>query len=102
MAVPLASTRLGSLVEQHRDEIPTTVRAHNGRSAAVFGSVARGEDGPESDIDFLVEFDAGISLLDVIRLKDGLGELLGCRVDVLSAGALLDRDDDIRRDLVLL
>lgn len=102
MAVPLAATRLGSLVEQHRDEILATVRAHNGRSVAVFGSVARGEDGPGSDVDFLVEFEAGTSLLDVIRLEDALSELLGCRADVLSAGALLDRDVDIRRDLVVL
>lgn len=100
--MPLASTRLGSLVEQHRDEIVAVARRHKGRTIAVFGSVARGEDGSASDIDFLVEFDAGASLFDVIRLEDALRKLLSCHVDVLSAGALLDRDDDIRRDLVPL
>ncbi|MGH9271909.1 MAG: nucleotidyltransferase family protein [Ilumatobacteraceae bacterium] len=100
--MPLAATRLGSLVEQHRDAIIATVRLNKGRRVAVFGSVARGEDGPDSDIDLLVEFEAGSSLLDMIRLEDALRELLGCGVDVVSAGALLDRDDDIRRDLVPL
>ncbi len=102
MAVPLASSRLGSLVEQHRDEIVAVTRRHKGRSIAVFGSVARGEDGPASDIDFLVELEPGASLFDLIRLEDDLRALLGVDVDVLSAGALLDRDDDIRRDLVPL
>ena len=41
-----------------------------------FGSVARGEAGPESDIDFLVEMERGRSLLDLIRLSQELEELL--------------------------
>jgi predicted nucleotidyltransferase len=100
--VALTSTRLGSLVEQHRDEIVALAARHKGSSVAVFGSVARGEDSPRSDVDFLVEFEPGSSLLDVIRLEDALSQLLGCPVDVLSAGALVERDDDIRQDLVRL
>ncbi|MBA3249097.1 MAG: nucleotidyltransferase family protein [Geodermatophilaceae bacterium] len=102
MAVPLAPTRLGSLVEQHRVEIVALVHRHEGRGIAVFGSVARGEDGPDSDIDFLVELAQGSSLFDLMRLEDDLTELLGCRIDVVSVGALLDRDDDIRADAVPL
>jgi predicted nucleotidyltransferase len=68
----------------------------------VFGSVARGEHTPRSDIDFLVEFEPGSSLFNIVRLEDALSELLGCPVDVVSAGALLDRDDDIRNDLIHL
>lgn len=68
----------------------------------MFGSVARGEDGPTSDVDFLVEFERGSSLFDVIRLQDDLRELLGCNVDVISSGALLDRDQCIRRDAIVL
>lgn len=98
----LAATRLGSLVDRHRDEIVALAARHKASSVAVFGSVARGEDGPRSDVDFLVEFEPGSSLLDVVRLEDALRELLGCRVDVVSAGALLDRDDDIRGDLIRL
>jgi predicted nucleotidyltransferase len=75
---------------------------HKRRSVAVFGSVARGEDGPRSDIDFLVEFEPGSSLFDLMGLQDDLSELLGRPVDVVSEGALLDRDGDIRRELIRL
>ena len=98
----LDSTRLGSLVEQHRAEIVALAKQHKGRTVAVFGSVARGEDHSGSDVDFLVEFERGSSLFDLMRLEDDLRELLHCPVDVVSAGALLDRDDDIRRDLIVL
>jgi predicted nucleotidyltransferase len=100
--VALAPTRLGLLVEQHREQILALVRRHSGRSIAVFGSVARGEDGPASDVDFLVELEPGSSLFDLMHLEDDLADLLGCRVDVVSVGALLDRDDDIRNDAVPL
>jgi predicted nucleotidyltransferase len=96
------STRLGSLIERHRDEIVALAARHNGVSVAVFGSVARGEDGPGSDVDLLVEFRPGTSLLELVRLEEALSQLLGCPVDVVSAGALLERDDDIRQDLVRL
>ena len=98
----LTATPRGSLVERHRDQIVALAARHKGRSVAVFGSVARGEDGPRSDIDFVVEFEPGSSLFDLMSLQDDLAELLGCPVDIVSAGALLDRDDDIRRDLIHL
>lgn len=98
----LHGSRLASLVDQHRDEIVALVHQHRGRSIAVFGSVARGEDTEASDVDFLVEFDPTSSLLDLIHLEEALGTLLGTRVDVISVGGLLDRDDDIRRDAVSL
>jgi predicted nucleotidyltransferase len=100
--VALTATPLGSLVERNRDQIVALALSHKGRSVAVFGSVARGEDGPGSDIDFLVEFEPGSSLFDLMGLQDDLSELLGRSVDVVSAGALLDRDDDIRRELIRL
>ena len=83
-----------------RAEIADLVRRHRGRSIAVFGSVARGEDDASSDIDFLVDFDPGSSLFDLLHLQDALTELLnlGCRVDVVSAGGLKPRDDHIRRE----
>ena len=69
---------------------------------AVFGSVARGEEHEDSDIDLLVEFDEGASLFDQVRIGQSLSELLGRRVDVVSARALLAEDDDIRADAVAL
>ncbi|HZD24112.1 MAG TPA: nucleotidyltransferase domain-containing protein [Acidimicrobiia bacterium] len=68
------------------------------RSIAVIGSVARGEATSSSDIDFLVEFEPSSSQLDLIRLEAALSQLLGVDVDVISRGALLDRDEGIRRE----
>lgn len=96
--VALASTPLGSLVERHREAIIASTHRHKGRTVAVFGSVARGEETDASDIDFLVEFEPSSSLLDLIHLEDELRDLLGVAVDVVSVGALLDRDEDIRQD----
>jgi predicted nucleotidyltransferase len=89
-------------LQEQRDAIPELVRAHKGRNVAVFGSVARGEDTADSDIDLLVDFEPTSSLLDLIALEEDLERLLGTSVDVISAGALLDRDVDIRRDAVPL
>ena len=98
----IGATDLGSLIERHRAEILALVRRFRGRSIAVFGSVARGEATSASDVDFLVEFDPSSSLLDLVHLEDALSALLGVPVDVLSSGALLDRDVEIRHDAVAL
>lgn len=93
---------LRTLVEAHRTAIKAATERHRGRRIAVFGSVARGEETSASDIDFLVEFEAGSSLLDLVRLKDSLGHLLGRDVDVVSLGGLKARDHDIRADAIWL
>lgn len=93
---------LRALVEARRDEIQATVERHRGKAVAIFGSVARGEERSHSDIDFLVEFEQGSSLFDLVRLQADLRDLLGREVDVVSLGALLPRDDDVRRDAVWL
>ncbi|HWJ97414.1 MAG TPA: nucleotidyltransferase family protein [Acidimicrobiales bacterium] len=90
------------LVESKRDEIRAAVQRHRGRSVAVFGSVARGDETESSDIDFLVEFEPGSSLFDLLHLSEELERLLGVPVDVVSAGGLKDRDDHIRREAVVL
>lgn len=77
-------------------------RRNRGRSVSVFGSVARGDERSDSDIDFLVEFEAGSSLFDLLHISDELGALLGTRVDVVSAGGLKERDRHIRREAVPL
>lgn len=89
-----------SAVAQQRDEIHVIADRHRARSISVFGSVARGEDRPDSDVDFLVEFEPGASLLDLMRIQDELEALLGCPVDVLSVGGLKDRDEQIRREAI--
>jgi len=69
---------------------------------AIFGSVARGDETPESDIDLLVEFEPGASLLDLARIKLDIEDFIGRTVDVVSLGSLLVGDDDVRRDAVTL
>lgn len=83
-------------------EIREIASRHHARSISVFGSVARGEDRPDSDIDFLVDFEPGASLLDLLKVHDDLEALLQSPVDVISAGGLKDRDEHIRRESVLV
>ncbi len=66
------------------------LRQYSVRSISVFGSVARGENRPESDVDLLVEFDpeARIGLFTFAYLKDLLSEPLGCPVDLVTPDAL--------------
>ena len=89
-----------SIVEAKRDQINDLVRRHRGRGVALFGSVARGDDTPDSDIDFLVEFDKGSSLFDLMDLQEALHELLGIPVDVVSVGGLKDRDNHVRQEAI--
>lgn len=96
------SLPLRSLVEAYRSEIKAIVTRHNGRSLAIFGSVARGDETPESDIDLLVEFAPGASLFDLVRIQFDVEALLGRRVDVTSVGGLRPEDDDVRNDAVPL
>lgn len=70
---------------------------------AVFGSVARGEARPDSDIDLLVTPPRGATLEDMSRLRDTIERLLGRPVDVVSYGGLKSGiDDDILREAVPL
>ena len=71
-------------IQQQREQIMALARQHRARQVAVFGSLVRGEMGADSDIDFLVEFEAGYKLRDHIRLTQGLQRLLGRRVDVVD------------------
>jgi uncharacterized protein len=88
---------LRAQVEANRDRIKALVVRHKGRAVALFGSVARGEESRDSDVDFLVDFEPGSSLFDLAELQDALASLLGRRVDVVSLGGLKARDRHIRR-----
>lgn len=91
---------LRRLVDEKAEEVRAIASRHRARSIALFGSVARGEEDPASDLDFLVEFEPGSSLFDLLHLQDDLEALFGRRVDVVSAGGLKDRDAHIRREAV--
>lgn len=89
-------------ITARRDEILGIVEKHRGRSAVLFGSVARGDDTASSDVDLLVDFADDSSLFDLLHLQDELGELLGCQVDVVSTGALKPRDAHVLDEAVPL
>lgn len=76
------------LLREKREEILRIAARHGARNVRVFGSAARGEAKEASDIDFLVEFEPGRSLLDHSALVLDLQELLGCKVDVVTEGGL--------------
>ena len=94
-SIDTSSGRLRQLIEEHRAAILDAAGRHRGRRVRVFGSVARGEDRPGSDIDLLVDFDPGSSLFDLMHLQRELEELLRTAVDVVSVGALKPRDAHI-------
>ena len=79
------------LLAAKREEILQIAARHGARNVRVFGSVARGEAGPESDIDFLVELEKGRSLLDHAALLLDLEKLLDCKVDVVTERSLRPR-----------
>lgn len=75
-------------IERHRDEIIRLAQQHGAYDVRVFGSITRGESVTTSDIDLLVRFEEGRSLLDQIGLKLDLEETLGCSVDVVTDDSL--------------
>jgi uncharacterized protein len=93
---------LRSLVERHRDDIKAVAARHHGRRVRLFGSVARGEEREDSDIDLLVDFVSGSSLFDLLRLNRELEALLRHPVDVVSRGGLKARDRAILDEAVEL
>ena len=76
------------LLHAKREEILRTGARHGASNVRIFGSVARGEAGPSSDIDLLVELAPDRSLLDQVALLQDLEDLLGRRVDVVEPEGL--------------
>ena len=105
-AVPLPRSRrrprLRKLLRKHRADILDLATRHGATNVRVFGSVARGQDKRGSDVDLLIEMEPGRSLLDQVRLRRSLQELLGVEVDVLTAGGLRDSDSVVIADAVPL
>ena len=71
-----------------RSKVAAPMRRHGVIHASLFGSVARGDANPESDVDLLVEFEQGRSLLDLAGLRLDLIEALGRAVDVTTRNGL--------------
>jgi predicted nucleotidyltransferase len=77
-----------SILQGKRDEVLRIAAKYGARNVRVFGSLARGEAGPGSDLDLLVSLDPGRSLLDLIAIKQDLEDLLGCEVDIVTEAAI--------------
>ncbi|MDQ4125515.1 MAG: nucleotidyltransferase domain-containing protein [Actinomycetota bacterium] len=78
-------------------QILEIARRNGATSVSVFGSRARGEAGPDSDLDLLVDLAPGTSLFDLGRMQVELTELVGFHVDVVPRGGLHPR----RRESIL-
>jgi predicted nucleotidyltransferase len=80
--------RLIEKLRQDREAIIAIATRYHAENVRLFGSVARGEDRPDSDIDFLVDFQPGSTLFDHVALIDELTSKLDRKVDVVSSRAL--------------
>ncbi len=90
-------------LRRQRERIMDLAQQFRARKIAVFGSLARGEAHAESDIDFLVDFEADYKLRDQIRLTQALGALLGRRAQVVDRQCLREewRDGIIKEAISL-
>ena len=79
---------LDTLRGEKRAEILRVAEVHGARNIRVFGSVVRGDNRDDSDVDLLVEFKEGKTLFDLIGLKLDLQNLLGATVDVVTPNSL--------------
>jgi predicted nucleotidyltransferase len=75
-------------IKHNRKAIQHLAKQYGAIDIRVFGSVARGDDTPQSDIDFLVDMEPGRSLLDMGGLLMELETLLGCKVDIVTEKSL--------------
>lgn len=80
------STR-SDVLEQLRASKPDLFQQFPIKDLALFGSVSRGDDTPESDVDLLVEFNAPVGM-EFIHLSHALKDLLGRKVDLVSKGGI--------------
>ncbi|MGD0697673.1 MAG: nucleotidyltransferase family protein [Terriglobia bacterium] len=71
-----------------REAIITLAAQHGAKNVRLFGSMARGEAGTESDIDLLVDMEKGRSLLDLVAFWQDVEEVLDCHVDVITDGGV--------------
>jgi predicted nucleotidyltransferase len=82
------------LLKSKREEILQIAARHGAYNVRVFGSVARGDARPDSDVDFLVDLEPGRSLFDLGGLLVDLQELLARNVDVITERGLRERIRD--------
>ena len=94
---------VGRRVRRRRHDLIAAAAAHGVRNLRVFGSVARGEDRPDSDVDLLADLPPDLGLFELGRVEAELEAILGSRVDLIPADDLkLGTRERVERDLVAL
>ena len=92
-------------IHAKRDEIYAIARKHKAEKLWVFGSCARKDEHPDSDVDFLVKFSPHTTIFDYVRMQDSLSRFLGRKVDVVDSDAMNTERRfarEVRRDMVAL
>jgi predicted nucleotidyltransferase len=108
VGAPLAATLncvgpIGRRLRRRRGAVLALAAKHGMSNLQVFGSVARGQDGPDSDLDLMVRPPEGAGLFAIARFAEELEELLRVRVDVVPQGTLKARvRSRVEPDLVAL
>ncbi len=87
----LPDTPLGRRLRQHRKAVLACVASRGATNVRVFGSVARGEDQGDSDIDLVVDIKPSMTLFALGSLEHELSEILGTRVDLVTSESLRPR-----------
>jgi uncharacterized protein len=94
---------VGRRVRRYRRDLIAAAAAHGVQNLRVFGSVARGEDRPDSDVDLLADLPPGLSLFGLGRAEADLEAILDTRVDLIPAADLKPGvRERVERDLVPL
>jgi len=92
------------MVHNVNNIIISTLKEFNPERIGIFGSFARNENTPTSDLDILVKFKDGITLLQLIKLENTLSEKLNIKVDLVTEGAISNKKlkEYIQKDLRII
>lgn len=92
-----------TILRERRDDILRIAQRHGAFNLRLFGSVARGDERLDSDLDMLVELEPGRSLVDRIALKQDLEDLLGREIDVVTEQSLHPQiRENVRQEAISL
>jgi predicted nucleotidyltransferase len=99
----LPDTPIGRRLCQRRRSILACATLHGASNVRVFGSTARGDDGPDSDVDLVVDLDKRTGLFNLEALRRELSEILGVRVDLAPSDSLRPRvREEVEREAIPL
>ena len=99
----LPDTRLGRRLRQHRKALLASAARHGATNVRIFGSVARGEERPDSDIDMVVDISQKMGLVALIALENEFREILGVPIDLSDSSQLRPKVKiEVERDAVAL